>query len=199
MSIKKLLLATNNKGKLAELLVLLDKLPFLLLTPAQAGISLDVPEDGKTYITNARRKALAFSRATGIAALADDSGLEVDFLNGAPGVHSARYAGIGASDEQRIEKLLNNLKNIPLSMRAARFKCVVSIATPNGKTQECAGSCRGVIALSPRGNNGFGYDPIFFFPKLNKTMAELEADVKNKISHRALAIARACSVLEKML
>ncbi len=195
MQLPKLLLATNNKGKLEELRVLLDGVPFDLVSPRDIGLALDVVETGKTYATNARLKARAFAQASGLTTLADDSGLEVEALGGAPGVLSSRYAGPGASDSQRVAYLLSRLKDVPWEKRVARFRCVIAVAFPTVAIRQCFGSCRGVIALEPRGSNGFGYDPVFYFPKLDKTMAELTPDVKNCISHRARAASRARKIL----
>jgi XTP/dITP diphosphohydrolase len=193
----KLLLATNNRGKVQEYRDLLAGIPCELVTPAQIGLKLEVAETGSTYQENARLKAEAFAKASGLPALADDSGLEVDALDGEPGIRSSRYAGEGAKDTDRVHYLLNKLKNVPPEKRTARFRCVIALAFPEGKTVFYSGSCDGSITLSPRGNAGFGYDPVFYFPELKKTMAELPAAVKNQISHRARAAQEARKVLEK--
>ncbi|MCL2281103.1 MAG: XTP/dITP diphosphatase [Dehalococcoidia bacterium] len=198
MSKKKLLLATNNHGKLEELRVLLANVPFELVSPSQIGLLLDVDEYGKTYATNANIKAKSFAKSSGLLTLADDSGLEVEALNNAPGVHSARYAGLGASDAQRIDYLLLKLKDVPFDKRLARFVCFIAISYPNGNTHLCSGSCRGTITTAPHGTGGFGYDPVFYFCKFGKTMSELSAEMKNRISHRARAAARASRILAKM-
>jgi XTP/dITP diphosphohydrolase len=194
----KLLLATNNKGKLEELRVLLKGIPYAMVSPAECGLYLDVKEDGKTYAANARLKARAFADASGLLTLADDSGLEVDALGGAPGVFSSRYAGPGADDEKRVAYLLEKLEGVPQEKRGALFRCVIAIVLPRGDIQLCTGSCRGFITTSPRGSNGFGYDPVFYFPKLGKTMAELSSDIKNHISHRARACAGAKKILDRL-
>jgi XTP/dITP diphosphohydrolase len=194
----KLLLATNNKGKLEELRQLLAGVPFDIISSSDIGLNLAVRESGKTYATNARLKARAFAVASGLLTLADDSGLEVDALGGAPGVLSSRYAGSGASDKQRVDYLLSKLKDIPWEERNARFRCVMAMASPSGKLKTCSGSCRGIITYAPRGTNGFGYDPVFYFPKLGKTMAELPFEIKNRISHRARAAARARRILAEL-
>lgn len=191
----RLLIATNNAGKLSELRELLAGVPFELISPSDIGLKLKVAETGRTYATNARLKARAYAKASGLLSLADDSGLEVYALNGAPGVLSARYAGDEATDEMRVAFLLGNIPTTQLTERRARFRCVMAIATPDGKTRMVSGSCRGVIALEPRGAGGFGYDPIFHFPKLGKTMAELPPELKNTISHRAHAAHRARMLL----
>ncbi len=193
-----LLLATNNRGKLEELSELLAGVPYQLVSPAEAGLTLSPAETGQTYAANARLKALAFARASGLLTLADDSGLEVDALGGAPGVLSSRYAGPKATDAERVAYLLGKLEGVPPEARAARFRCVMAIASPEGRVRLCAGSCRGVITLAPRGTHGFGYDPVFFFPRLGKTMAELPPEVKNQISHRGRAARCARKVLLAM-
>lgn len=193
-----LLLATNNAGKLDELKQLLAGIPFCLVSPADIGISLNVTENSRTYAGNARIKAEAYSIASGLLTLADDSGLEVDVLEGAPGIMSARYAGPNATDAQRVSLLLHELKEIPWYRRKACFKCVIAIAKPLAGVRLSTGSCSGYIASEPKGENGFGYDPVFYLPKLGKTMAELLPEVKNTISHRARAAARARIILSKM-
>jgi XTP/dITP diphosphohydrolase len=198
MNQPKLLLATTNKGKLEELRVLLAGVRFDLVSPAEVGLHLDVEENGKTYEANARIKATAFSNASGFLTLADDSGLEVEALDGAPGVLSSRYAGPGASDAQRVAYLLSKLDGVALEKRGARFRCAIAICDPAGGMRLCSGSCHGIINLEPRGKNGFGYDPVFYFPKLGKTMAELPPEVKNRISHRARAAARAKIILDRL-
>jgi XTP/dITP diphosphohydrolase len=198
MIIPKLLLATGNKGKLEELRVLLAGIPFDLVSPADVGLKLAVEENGKTYAANARLKARAFAKASGLLTLADDSGLEVDALSGAPGVLSSRYAGPGATDSQRVAYLLSKLESVPWEKRTARFRCMIAIASPDGEIKMCSGSCRGIIAFEPMGSNGFGYDPVFYFPRMEKTMAELPPEIKNRVSHRAKASARARKILFEM-
>jgi XTP/dITP diphosphohydrolase len=193
-----LLLATNNAGKLSELQELLAGVPFELISPAQIGLKLDVAETGRTYAANARLKALAFATASGLMTLADDSGLEVEALGGAPGLYSARYAGDGATDEQRVAYLLSKMRGVPPDKRGARFRCIMALAWPSDEVKLRSGSCRGFITKEPIGINGFGYDPVFYFPKLGKTMAELTAEVKNSISHRARAARRVKTLLQKL-
>ncbi len=191
----KLLLATNNKGKLRELRAILADLPFELLSPAEIGLDLDVPEDGVTYIENATRKALAFQRASGLTCLADDSGLEVDALNGAPGLHSARYSSKpGATDSDRRAYLLKNLQGQPRPW-TARFRATVAIADMHGNVQTAEGTCPGEIIPEERGTGGFGYDPIFLLPEPGLTMAELSEETKNRLSHRARAVQAARQIL----
>ncbi len=195
----KLLIATNNPGKLREYADLLNDVPVTLTTPAQEGLSLVVEETGETFAENAILKAQAFAKASGLLTLADDSGLEVDALGGAPGVRSARYAGRGTSDEDRYRLLLRNLADVPQAKRTARFRCVVAIATPEGDVQTAKGRCEGVIGFEPRGAHGFGYDPVFYMLDRDQTMAELSPQTKNQISHRARAIRAALPVLRQLL
>jgi len=195
----KLLVATNNRGKVREYAELLDDLPVRLTFPAQEGLSLEVDETGETFAENAILKARAFAEASGLLTLADDSGLEVDALDGAPGVRSARYAGPGASDEDRYRLLLRRLAGVPAEGRTARFRCVVALATPEGEVQTAEGRCEGVIGFEPRGTHGFGYDPVFYMPDRGRTMAELLPEVKNRISHRARAARAAMPILRRLL
>lgn len=194
----KLLLATTNRGKIGEYRSLLSGLPFELVTPDEAGISIDVEENRPSYEENASIKANAYAGASRLITLADDSGLEVDVLGGEPGIRSARAAGEAAGDKDRIEHLLTRLKGVPLEKRTARFKCVIAIAIPEGRTELRHGECPGLIALEPRGENGFGYDPVFYLPEFKKTMAELPLDLKNKISHRGKAACEAYGILGRL-
>ena len=194
----KLLLATTNRGKIREYRSLLGGLQFELVTPDAVGIDIDVKENCPSYEENARMKAVAYAGASHIIALADDSGLEVDVLSGEPGIRSARAAGEAAGDKDRIELLLSKLKGIPLEKRTAHFKCVIAIATPGGGVELCHGECSGLIALEPKGENGFGYDPVFYLPEFKKTMAELPLEIKNGISHRGKAALEAYRVLERI-
>lgn len=191
-----ILLASNNRGKLAEIQALLTG--FALLLPRQAGIDLDVLEDGQTYAENAERKARAFCQASGLLTLADDSGLEVDALGGAPGLHSARFSPKpGASDADRRALLLKKLANAQRPWRA-HFHCTVAIAEPSGALHFAEGDCPGEIIPEERGDNGFGYDPIFLVEGLDQTMAELSMEQKNRLSHRARAIIAALPLLNKL-
>ena len=183
----KLLIATNNPGKIREYQELLADLPLELTSPAQEGLDIEVAETGESFAENARLKAIAYAKASGLLTLADDSGLEVDALGGEPGIRSARYAGEGASDEERYQLLLERLEDVPWEERTARFRCVIAVATPDREVYTAEGSCEGIIAFEPEGEHGFGYDPIFYLPEYGKTMAELPPEVKNKISHRAKA------------
>lgn len=194
----KLLLATTNEGKAGEYRHLFRGLPLELVTPDDIGIEMAVEEDRAGYEENARLKATAYARASGLMTLADDSGVEVDALGGEPGVRSARAAGENARDEDRIRHLLQRLKNVPWERRTARFRCVVAVATPQGEVELCQGECHGVIAFEPRGECGFGYDPVFYLPELGKTMAELPLEIKNQVSHRGRAGRQAYRILERL-
>ena len=192
----KLLIATRNEGKLREYERLLDGLRMTLTYLTEEGITHEVEESGETFAENAIQKAEEYARVCGLLTLADDSGLEVDALGGEPGVHSARYAGAGASDEDRYLLLLEKMRSVPWEERSARFRCVIAVAQPGGDTPSSEGVCEGVIAFSPEGRFGFGYDPVFFLPEYQRTMAQLPPDEKNHISHRARAAAGIRPVLE---
>lgn len=194
----KLLLATTNRGKIREICHLLQGVPFEVVTPKNLGINVSVNEDKPSYQENAQLKAEAYSNASGLITMADDSGLEVDALNGEPGIRSARYAGENSSDQNRIEYLLARLREIPQGKRAARFVCIIAIAVPGEKTLLCRGECHGIISFQPRGENGFGYDPIFYFPELDRTMAELTLGQKSQVSHRGKAVKEARRLLQKL-
>ena len=194
----RLLLATSNKGKVREYRSLLQSLPFDLVTLAEVGITADVEEVGETLEENARLKATALAAQSQMSALADDSGLEVDALGGEPGWLSARYAGEGAFDRDRVNYLLSKLEGVPWEERSARFRCVIAVAVPDGQVEFCSGDCRGVIALEPKGEQGFGYDPIFYLPELDKTMAELPLEVKNEVSHRGKAARKVSQALKRL-
>ncbi len=194
----RLLIATNNEGKLAEYEALLDGCGWEIVSPADVGLDLSVEETGDDYATNASIKARAFANASGLLTLGDDSGLEVNALGGRPGPLSARYAGPKQTDEEGVELVLAEMKEVPAEEREAHFRCVIALAEPKGELRIVEGECRGLITSSPRGSNGFGYDPIFYLPELGKTMAELTFDEKNEISHRARAAKKACKLLKEM-
>jgi XTP/dITP diphosphohydrolase len=199
-TVPKLLVATNNPGKVREYEELLADLPVEITFPAREGLLLEVEESGKRFAENAQLKALAYAHASGLLTLADDSGLEVDALGGAPGVRSARYAGPGTSDADRYRKLLAALRDIPAEQRTARFRCVVALAQPGGLVRTVDGVCEGQIGFEPRGEHGFGYDPVFVVQGYGgQTMAELPPDLKNRISHRARAAAAARPLLAELL
>ena len=191
---KSLLVATTNPGKVAEYQELLQGLPLSIIGLREAGIAVDVAEMGATFEENARLKSQAYASISRRLTLADDSGVCVDALGGAPGVYSARYA---RSDHARIEKLLSELNDVPDDRRTARFVCVIALAQPAGEIVTFEGCCEGRIARQPSGSNGFGFDPIFFIPEHNQTMADLSNEIKNRISHRARAAAQARAWLMK--
>ncbi len=193
----RLLIATNNKGKVEEIRALLAGLPVELVTPQDMDLNLDVTEDGLTYAENAEKKALAFARASHLISLADDTGLEVDVLGGAPGLYSHRYSpDPDATDADRRAFLLKNLLGKPRPW-TARFRAAIAVSVPQGNVQSAAGECRGEIIPEERGAGGFGYDPIFLIPNLGQTMAELSMDAKNSLSHRARAVMNIRPILEK--
>ncbi|HET9222317.1 MAG TPA: XTP/dITP diphosphatase [Roseiflexaceae bacterium] len=192
-----LLIATTNQNKLREYAGIFAGLPFDLRSLRDVGIDDDVEETGATFAENAQLKAEFYAARSGLLALADDSGLEVAALGGEPGVFSHRYAGPGASDADRNALLLEKLMDVPFHARLARFVCVIALARPTGPVELVEGVLPGVIELAPRGTNGFGYDPLFYVLDENMTLAELPAERKNQISHRALAARNAREVLER--
>ena len=194
----KLLLATTNRGKAAEYHILLKGLDFEMVTPDKVGIQQEAEENYLTFAENARDKAVFYADLSGLLTLADDSGLEVEALGGEPGVRSSRYAGNNATDEDRVNFLLSKLKDVPYEKRQAKFTCVIAIAEPGGRVYLAEGECQGMIALEPRGDNGFGYDPIFYLPQYGKTLAELSPELKNQISHRGQAARNAYPILQKL-
>jgi XTP/dITP diphosphohydrolase len=184
----KVIVATLNKGKLRELVPLLAHLELELLTIDEVAPAAELREDGVTFVENALAKARQAARATGLPAIADDSGLEVDALDGAPGVYSARYAGAGADDESNNSKVLEALRGVPPARRTARFRCVAVFVHPARALEIVRhGACEGEILEAPRGQDGFGYDPLFLVPTVGRTMAELPLEEKNRLSHRAAA------------
>ncbi len=192
----KLVLATQNAGKIREIKAKLKPLGGIeVLSAAEVPDLPDVVEDGATFRENALKKSRAIAAHTGLPALADDSGLEVDALNGEPGVYSARYAGEGASDRDRNLLVLDRMRDVPDEKRAARFRCVIAITLPSGEEHVADGVCEGIIARSLSGDGGFGYDPIFFLPEFGKTMAEISVEEKNRISHRGRALDRAAEII----
>lgn len=193
-----LLIATNNRGKRLEILALLDGLPLEILTPAELGLHLEVEETRQSYAENAALKAEAFCRLSGLPTLADDSGLAVDALGGAPGIHSARYAPQpGATDADRRAYLLQQLHPHPRPW-SAHFHCTLALAVPGAPTRFAEGTCHGEIIPHERGQNGFGYDPIFYLAEWQRCMAELNMDEKNRVSHRARAILAARPFLQQI-
>ena len=202
-SAARLLVATHNPGKLQELRTLLEGTPFDLVSLPDLGVTGDVEETGSTLEENAALKAGTYASMTGVATLADDSGLEVDALGGEPGVRSSRYAGDSATDAQRIDFLLSRLGDIPEGLWTARFRCVLAIAWPHDATEYDmeyhVGECRGRIVREPCGSGGFGYDPVFLLPSLGKTMAELSTREKNEVSHRGAAARKAAAALKRRM
>jgi XTP/dITP diphosphohydrolase len=194
----KLLLATSNPGKIREYRLLLDGLGYQITTLTEEGIAKTVTESGNDYEQNARLKAITYAQLSQLTTLADDSGLEVDALDGEPGVKSARFAGEAATNTEKVRLLLAKLDGVPWERRTAHFKCVIAIASQGGRTELCYGECHGMIAFEAKGENGFGYDPIFFLPEIGKTMAELHLEIKNQISHRARASQKARQVLQQL-
>ena len=183
----KLILASKNPGKLRELQEILGGLHVEVLMESQVGLDLDVEETGTTFEENSFLKADAVMKASGMAAIADDSGLMVDALDGAPGVYSARYGNLH-NDADRTAFLLKNLESVPDEMRTARFVSVITACFPDGRVIQARGECPGVITRAPRGSGGFGYDPVFLVPELGATFSELSPEEKNRISHRGKAL-----------
>ena len=195
---QKLLIATHNQGKLREYVALLADLPLTVTSLSQEGVTTDVEETGQTFAENAVLKATAYAKMTGLLTWADDSGLEIDPLAGRPGVYSARYGGLGLTDQQRYQQVLRELQPIPKPW-PARFRCVVALAFPAGRVETVDDWVEGVIAETPRGEHGFGYDPVFFLPAFGCTMAELAPAQKNAISHRGKAARQARQLLLTLL
>lgn len=192
-----IVLATTNKGKTREIRELLKDYPIDIKNLSDFGSIPEVIEDGETFDENAYRKASFTARILGYPAMADDSGLCVDALDGAPGVYSARYAGEKATDEQNVKKMLLDMKD--KDNRNAAFKCVISIAVPTGAALTYEGECPGVLTRAPVGENGFGYDPLFFYPNLNKTFAQLSMEEKGSVSHRGKALQQVAHEIEKII
>ncbi|WP_022667534.1 XTP/dITP diphosphatase [Desulfospira joergensenii] len=192
-----LVLATTNKGKKREITELLKGFPVEIRTLDDFGPIPEVIEDGETFDENAYKKASFTARILGYPVMADDSGLCVEALDNAPGVYSARYAGEEATDAQNVEKLLDALKNE--ENRKAHFQCVISIAVPTGAALTYEGRCEGILTREAQGENGFGYDPLFFFPEFNKTFAQLSLEEKGKVSHRGKALQEMAREMDKIL
>ncbi len=194
-----LVIATKNRNKLEEIRQILAGTDLKVLGTADIQSLPDVVEDGLTFEENARKKALTIAKLTGRLTLADDSGLVVDALNGRPGVHSARYSGENATPAENNRKLLEELKDVPMKKRTARFVCVMALARPSGKVSVVEGRAEGIITSELRGREGFGYDPLFLVPDEGKTFAEMSSEAKNKISHRARALQKAADVLRTIV
>lgn len=195
----KIVAATNNKGKVKEIKSILGEIGIEVVSQGEIGLDLDVEETGTTFEENALLKARAAAQASGMSALADDSGLCVDALDGAPGVYSARYAGEGATDAMLIEKLLTVMSGVPEEKRGAQFVSVAALVTPEGKEFTARGSADGFITESPCGSDGFGYDPVFFSSELKKTYAQMSDAEKNRVSHRYRALMELKKILSNEL
>jgi len=195
--VRTIVLATRNAGKVKEFQQLLKDFPVEIKNLNDFGPIPEVEEDGETFDDNAYKKASFTAKVLGLPAIADDSGLVVDALDGAPGVLSARYAGDKATDQENIEKLLRAMQQ--QNNRKAAFECVISIAVPSGPALTYEGRCEGEITLEPRGNSGFGYDPVFLYPQYGKTFAEIPGEEKNKVSHRGKALAEVVAEFDKIL
>lgn len=188
MNQNKIIFATKNKGKIKEINMILQNSVLEVISMEEAGIDVDVDETGKTFEENAIIKARAIMEITGCIVLADDSGLEVDFLNKEPGVYSARYGGVDTPYSVKNQMIIDRLKGVPEALRTARFVCVIAAAFPDGNIATTRGTIEGYIGYEERGSNGFGYDPIFMVPKYNQSTAEMPSALKNCISHRGKAL-----------
>jgi XTP/dITP diphosphohydrolase len=186
----KIVLATTNKGKIKELQSLLSSLNLQIISIDDLDKTLEVIEDQDTFAGNALKKATAYMKYTGLPAIADDSGLCVDYLNGEPGVYSARFAGENSTDQDNNNKLLILLDDVPVNSRTAHFTSAIALVMPNGEKHVVEGECKGIITRESVGDNGFGYDPLFFVPEANKTFAQMDDDQKNKVSHRGKAFTK---------
>ena len=195
---RELLVATRNIGKIKEFKELLNTVPYEIKSLDQIGIATDVEETGQSFEENASLKAREYANMSGLLTFCDDSGLEVDALEGAPGVQSARYGGPGLSDEDRVKLLLENMKDVEWERRTARFRCVIAIANPAGEIQTVTDTVEGLINYEPKGTNGFGYDPVFHLPELGLTTAELPMAQKNALSHRGRAARKAVELLKAL-
>ena len=185
---KKLIFATGNENKMKEIRMILGDLDYEILSMKEAGIDADIVEDGKTFEENAIIKATAISKLSGCLVLADDSGLEVDYMDKMPGIYSARWMGEDTSYRIKNKAIIDKLEGVPDEKRTARFVCAIAAAFPDGRVVTKRGTIEGIIGYEERGENGFGYDPIFFLPEYGKTTAELSPEEKNRISHRGRAL-----------
>ena len=193
-----MIVATWNKGKIREIREVLKGLGLRIYALSDFPNVPEIEEDGKSFAENALKKARFYSKHFGKLTIADDSGLEVDSLKGQPGVHSARYAGEGASSREKNQKLLREMKDVPISKRGARFKCIIAVVSPDGREAIAQGECKGRIGFKEKGKKGFGYDPLFILPKYGKTMAELSLEAKNKISHRGKALRKIRKIIKTL-
>jgi XTP/dITP diphosphohydrolase len=195
----RLIAATKNKGKLEEITQLLAQFPYEIVSMEQIGIVDNIEENGSTFEENALIKAKSIWKVTGETVIADDSGLEVDYLDGAPGIYSARYAGEGAADADKNRKLLDAMEGVPADKRTARFVCAIAVVFADGTSVSVRGVCEGYIVTKPSGSNGFGYDPLFCVPEFGMTIAQMDSDIKNSISHRGNALRKIVEELERIL
>lgn len=196
---RRFIAATKNKAKLKEIKDILYEFPFKILSMEDVGIKKDIVENGSTFKENALIKASEVYKVTGETVMADDSGLEVDYLDGAPGIYSSRFAGEGKSDEEKNRKLLHLLKDVPFEKRTARFVCAIAVVFKDGGYFTVEGTCNGYIGLKPEGENGFGYDPIFYIPEYSMTTAQMKTEEKNKVSHRGKALNLMVEELKRQL
>lgn len=194
-----ILLATNNNGKVKEMKEILSDIGINVFSLRDKNIVADVVEDGTTFEENSMKKAKEIQKLSGMITVADDSGLEVDYLSGAPGVYSARYAGENATDREKYTKLLSELNGVPENKRKAKFVSVISIAFPDGQSKSVRGECLGTITKEPIGTKGFGYDPVFFCTEINKTFGLASDEEKNSVSHRGKALHELKEYLKQML
>lgn len=194
-----ILFATGNENKMKEIRMILADLGMPIRSMKEAGIDIDIVEDGSTFEENAIIKATAIAKMTGDIVLADDSGLEIDYLNKEPGIYSARYAGVDTSYDIKNQMLLDRLEGVPDEKRTARFVCVIACAFPDGTVETARGTIEGIIGHEIAGENGFGYDPIFYLPEYKCTTAELEPEKKNELSHRGKALRAMRAIMEKKL
>lgn len=196
----RMILASQNKHKLEEIRDILEDLNIDLISMDEAGLGdLKIVEDGETFEENSMKKAVTVMERTNTIAIADDSGLSVDYLKGRPGVYSARFAGENATDDDNNNKLLNMLDGVPTKERNGKFVSVISVAFPDGRKLSVRGECNGVIGMEEKGENGFGYDPLFIVPEYEKTFAEIGSEMKNRISHRAKALEKFRKELKRIL
>ena len=196
--VKEIIVATKNSGKVAEIKAALSNLPYKVMSLAELGDFPEAPENGVTFIENAQSKAEFYARLTDKLCLADDSGLEVDYLNGEPGVYSARYAGAKASDEDNNKKLISKLEGVPEAKRSGRFRCVLALADENRTIVTADGTVEGILLTDPCGSQGFGYDPLFLIPEMGRTLAQMSPEEKNVISHRGRALKNLAAKLESL-
>lgn len=185
---KQLIVATRNRHKVLEIKQILNDSEYMPISMVDAGIDMEIEENGTTFLENAYIKANTIFQITGKTVMADDSGLEVKYLKGAPGVHSQRFAGEGASDDDRNNRLLKMLEGVPFELREARFVCAIAVIREDGTSFDVTGELKGYIGEKKSGNKGFGYDPLFYLPEYGETVASLGPQIKNKISHRAMAL-----------